>query len=138
MATLQVRVVTPDGSVLDEEVESVVLPAVEGEMEVLPGHIPMIVQVKPGELRVRREGKYYEYAIGEGFAEITGKQVSLATDTAVKESDINEKTVEEAIKRAEEAIRSQALKGEELEATQAVLARSLVQLHLKRRRAPRT
>jgi F-type H+-transporting ATPase subunit epsilon len=107
-------------------------------MEVLPGHIPMMVQVKPGELRVRHDQKYEEFAIGEGFAQISGTQVSLATDGVVKESDIDENTVAEAIKRAEDAIRSQTLKGEELEVTQAALARSLAQLHLKRRRHPRS
>ncbi len=138
MSTLHIRVVTPEGSILDQEAQSIVLPAVEGEMEVLPGHIPMMVQVKPGELRVRREGQYEEFAIGEGFAQISGTQVSLATDLAVKESEIDENTVQAAIKRAEDAIRAQTLKGEELEATQAALARCLVQLNLKRRRHSRS
>jgi F-type H+-transporting ATPase subunit epsilon len=137
MATLTVRVVTPEGSVLNQEAQSVVLPAIEGEMEVLPGHVPMMVQVKPGELRVRQEGQYQEFAIGEGFARISATEVSLATDVAVKESDIDEDAVQAAIKRAEDALRAQTLKGEELEATQAALARSLVQLNLKRRRHPR-
>jgi F-type H+-transporting ATPase subunit epsilon len=138
MSTLHIRVVTPEGSILDQEAQSIVLPAVEGEMEVLPGHIPMMVQVKPGELRIRRNGQYEEFAVGEGFAQISGTQVSLATDLAVRESDIDMSIVEEAIKRAEEAIRAQTLKGEELEAIQAALARSLAQLHLKRRRHSRS
>ena len=137
MPALTVRVVTPEGSVLNQETQSVVLPAIEGEMEVLPGHVPMMVQVKPGELRVRQDGQYLNFAIGEGFARILNTDVSLATDIAVKESDIDEDAVQAAIKRAEDALRAQTLKGEELEATQAALARSLVQLNLKRRRHSR-
>jgi F-type H+-transporting ATPase subunit epsilon len=73
-------------------------------------------------------------AIGEGFAEITADSVGVLTDGAVSEKDIDETVAEAAVKRAEELLKSNTLVGEELEATQAALARSLAQIHVKRRR----
>jgi F-type H+-transporting ATPase subunit epsilon len=81
-----------------------------------------------------QKGKTQVMAIGEGFAEITGESVAVITDGAVNEQEIDEKIAEAAVKRAEELLKSNTLEGEELEATQAALARSLAQINIKRRR----
>jgi F-type H+-transporting ATPase subunit epsilon len=86
-----------------------------------------------GELRIIHKGETQVLAIGEGFAEITGTEVGVLTEGAVNEKEIDEKAAEEAVKRAEDLLKSNTLAGEELEATQASLARSLVQLRVKRR-----
>ena len=100
-ATLRLEIVTPEARAYSDDVELVVLPAVEGEMGVYPQHIPLITQLKPGELVVTKGGKQIALAVGEGFVEVTGEKVSVLVDMALQESEIDEKAVEEAIARAE-------------------------------------
>jgi F-type H+-transporting ATPase subunit epsilon len=133
MATLHLEIVTPEGKTFDDQVEGVTLPAWDGELGVLPGHAAMLTQIKAGHLHYFVKGKAEYLAVGEGFVEITREKVSVLTDLAVKENDIDEKAVEEAIARAKQALTEKGIPGEEEEATRAVLARSIAQLHLKRR-----
>jgi F-type H+-transporting ATPase subunit epsilon len=133
MATLKLEILTPTGQIFSGDVDTVVLPGAEGLMGILPQHEALIAELIAGELQITHNGKVETLAIGEGFAEITGDSVGVLTDGAVSEQDIDEKAAEEAVKRAEELLKSNTLEGEELEATQAALARSLVQINLKRR-----
>ena len=66
-ATLRLEIVTPEARAYSDDVELVVLPAAEGEMGVYPQHIPLITQLKPGELVVTKGGKQIALAVGEGF-----------------------------------------------------------------------
>ncbi|MCE0521627.1 MAG: ATP synthase F1 subunit epsilon [Methylacidiphilales bacterium] len=134
MATLKLEIVTPDAKIFEGDVDSVLLPGVEGEMGILPHHEALVTELMAGELRIDRNGQTEVFAIGEGFAEITGATVGVLTDGAVNEKEIDEKTAEIAVKRAEDLLKSNTLEGEELEATQASLARSLAQIKVKRRR----
>jgi F-type H+-transporting ATPase subunit epsilon len=133
-AKLHLEIVTPEAKVLDMHADFVELPGAEGDMGVYPQHEPTVAELKAGELRVTHDGKIEVMAIGEGFAEITAHHIGIMTDGAVNEKDIDEKKAEEAVKRAEDLLKSNTLKGEELEATQASLARSLAQIKVKRRR----
>ena len=134
MATLKLEILTPDAKIFEGDVDIVHLPGAEGEMDILPQHETGITELAAGELRITYQGKTEILAIGEGFAEITGTSVGVLTDGAVNEKDIDEKVAEAAVKRAEELLKSNTLEGEELEATQASLARSLAQINVKRRR----
>jgi F-type H+-transporting ATPase subunit epsilon len=134
MATLKLEIITPEAQIFQGEVESVHLPGAEGEMDILPQHEMLIAELLPGELRITQKGQTKVLAIAEGFAEITGKSVAILTDGAIHEQEIDEKIAEAAVKRAEELLKSNTLEGEELEATQASLARSLAQINVKRRR----
>jgi F-type H+-transporting ATPase subunit epsilon len=134
MATLHLEIITPDAKVYEGDADFVELPGAEGDMGVFPMHEALITELKAGELKITRQGKVEVLAIGEGFAEITATSIGILTDGAVNEKDIDEKKAEEAVKRAEELLKNSSLKGDELEATQATLARSLVQLRVKRRR----
>jgi len=134
MATLKLEIITPEGKTYEGEVDQVHLPGAEGEMDVLPQHQVEVAELSAGELRITKGNTVEIMAIGEGFAEITGDSVGVLTDGAVNEKDIDEQKAEEAVKRAEELLKSNTLVGEELEATQASLARSLAQVNVKRRR----
>ncbi len=134
MATLKLEIVTPEAKAYSDDVDMVVLPGVEGEMGILPNHAPLLTLLKPGELRVKKAGKELALAVGEGFAEINGTSVSVLTDMAIEESHIDENAVQAAIERAQLALKNKELGSEELAATEAVIAKSLAQLHLKRKR----
>lgn len=137
MASLQLEIVTPEQKVFSGEVHSVVIPTVQGEIQVLPGHDSLMAMLIPGELRIFTGSESKGMAVGEGFVEVTPLKISILSDMAIGEKDIDEEKTQEAVKRAEEALRSKTLVGEELEATSAALARSVAQLHLVRRRKGR-
>jgi F-type H+-transporting ATPase subunit epsilon len=134
MATLKLEIITPEAKIFEGDVDSVLLPGVEGDMGILPQHEALVTELKAGELQIVQNGQTQVLAIGEGFAEVTGQSVGVLTDGAVHEKDIDEQVAEAAVKRAEELLKSNTLQGEELEATQAALARSLAQIHVRRRR----
>ncbi len=133
-ATLRLEIVTPEARAYSDDVELVVLPAVEGEMGVYPQHIPLITQLKPGELVVTKDGKKIHLAVGEGFVEVTGTTVSVLVDMALTEADIDENAAEEAVKRAEARLKEGNIGDEETALVQAAIAKSMAQLHVKRRR----
>ena len=132
MATLKLEIVTPEAVTFSENVEMVTLPGVEGEMGIYPMHVPLMTQIVPGEIAVKRGGQEVLLAVGEGFVEITGESVSVLTDMAITADKIDEAKAEEARKRAEARL-AEKLSDEETAVVQAALANSLAQLHVKRR-----
>ncbi len=132
--TLRLEVVTPLEKAYSDDVQMVVLPGVEGEMGIYPMHIPVMTDIKPGELKIVKDGQESDFAVGEGFAEITPTHVTILTDMAISVSLIDEHAVEAAVARAEAALRqTEALSAEEIATTEANLQKSLIQLKLKRR-----
>lgn len=131
---VRLEIVTPEAKTFSDNVDSVVIPGVEGELGVLPMHAPLMTLLEPGELRVMRNGEETRLAVGEGFVEITQEKIAVLTDMAVKESDIDESAAEAAIRRAEEAMRNERLSDEEQATTKAALMRSLALVKVKRRR----
>ncbi|GAB4164818.1 MAG: F0F1 ATP synthase subunit epsilon [Terrimicrobiaceae bacterium] len=131
---LNLEIVTPDGITFADTVTSVVVPSTEGELGLLPEHVGLVVQLEPGELRVDQNGQEIHLAVGGGFVEIAANKVAVLTDMAIREDDIDESAAEEAMQRAEKAMRERKLEGEEHAAVAASLQRSLAQLKVKRRR----
>jgi F-type H+-transporting ATPase subunit epsilon len=131
--TLRLEIVTPAGTVYSEDVEMVTLPSIAGQMGILPRHVPLIAQMVPGEMIVRKDGRDVFVATGEGLIEITGNRVAILTDLAIQADRIDEAKAEEARQRAEARLREK-LSDEELATVNASLTRSLVQLRIKRRR----
>ena len=64
----------------------VTLPGSEGDLGVYPNHIPLLTTLKPGEVRILKNGQEKFLAVGEGFVEITGSSVSVLTDMALESS----------------------------------------------------
>jgi len=131
--TLRLEIVTPAAVVYSEDVEMVTMPAADGQIGVLPHHVALLTRVVPGEIAVRKNGEQVFLAVGEGLVEITGAQVSIVTDMAVKAKDIDEARAEEARQRAAARLKDK-LADEEVASVSAALARSLAQLKVKRRR----
>ena len=131
-STLKLEIVTPDAKTYSEDVEMVTLPASEGEMGVLPQHVPLMTQIVSGEIIVRKEGRDYFLAVGEGFVEITGERVAIMTDMAIRAENVDEAKAEEARHRAEARL-AEKLDDEEAAMVSAALAHSLAQLKVKRR-----
>src|ERR1044071_1440854 len=131
---IRLEIVTPDAKTYSEEVDMVTLPGVEGEMGIFPMHVPLMTQVVPGEVAVRKDGRDYFLAIGEGFVEITADRVAILTDMAIRAEGIDEAKAEEARRRAEARL-AEKLDDAEAAMVSASLAHSLAQLKVKRRQA---
>ena len=123
-ATLKLEIVTPEAKTYSEDVDMVTLPGVEGEMGIYPQHVPILTQINAGEVVVRKDGRDYFLAVGEGFVEITGERVAILTDMAIRAENIDEAKAEEARKRAEARL-SEKLDDEEAAMVSAALAHSL-------------
>ena len=133
--TLRLEIVTPETTVYSADVDMVTLEGVEGQMGILPEHVRLMTQLVPGEMIVRKDGRDDFLAVGEGLVEITGDRVASVTDMAVRAENIDEAKVEEARQRAAARLREK-LSTAEVASVNASLARSLAQLHVKRRRRP--
>ena len=139
MSQLHLKIVTPEKMIFDEEVNMVTLPSSEGQLGILPHHANLMAKLVPGELRITRpasggkKGNSTEVmAVGGGFLQMADNTLTIMTDLATLEKDIDERAVEEAKKRAEAAL-EQKLSDEEYTETMAILEKSLAQLRIKRR-----
>lgn len=132
---LRLEIVTPEQKTYSDDVDYVVIPGIEGELGVLPQHVPLMTQLVPGELRVTKNGEEIRLAVGEGFVEIGGDKVAVLTDMAVRESDIDDAAAEDAVRRAEAAMRDTKLSDEEHATVKAALQKSLALVRVKRRRS---
>lgn len=131
--TLKLEIVTPSAVVYSEDVSLVALPGRQGDMGIYPNHVPLMTKVAAGEVEVTRDGQKELLAVGEGFAEVTDKRVSILTDMAALEADIDEAKAEEALKAAEDRLKGESLSDEQVIAAEAAAAAALAQLKVKRR-----
>jgi F-type H+-transporting ATPase subunit epsilon len=117
---------------VDEEVAQVNVSTEEGQLGILPNHANLMAQLAPGELIIKKGEKEESMAIGGGFLQIADNVLTVMTDLATYAVDIDERAVEEAKKRAEQAL-TQTLSDEEYAETLVNLEKSLAQLRVKRR-----
>jgi F-type H+-transporting ATPase subunit epsilon len=134
--SLQLEIVTPEKKVFSDEVDSIVIPGIEGDFNILTLHTPLVTIIIPGELTYTKAGASESLAIGEGFIETSADTVSVVVDVALGESEIDENAVEEALKRAQDALADTSEDDENFAALQALIAKSFAQLEFKRRRRP--
>jgi len=131
-ATFKLEIVTPEAKIFSDDVEMITLPGIEGEMGVFPQHVPLMTQVVPGQLVIRRNGQDQLFAVGEGFAEITADRVAILTDLAIDSTDMDDARLQEARKRAEARL-AERYNDEDAARVNAALAQSLAQIRGKRR-----
>jgi F-type H+-transporting ATPase subunit epsilon len=104
---LRLEVVTPYGPVFSDEVDEVVAPGDEGEFGVLPGHVPFITTLKIGILTYKKNGSTGYMFVNTGYAEVKDDRVLILADSAEKAEDIDVERAREALRRAEERLKTQ-------------------------------
>lgn len=103
--TLKFKIVTPEREVFADEVDSISLPTSQGEITVLPNHIPLVSNLVAGELIVRKGPDVTPMAISGGFVEVRkGNEIIVLADTAERFHEIDEARADEARKRAEKLL----------------------------------
>lgn len=131
---LTLEIVTPEARVYSDTIDTVVIPTVQGEIGILPGHLPLLTQVQAGELRVTKGGREERLVVGNGFAQISADTVSILAENAINEEKIDETAVEAALKRAEQALKdAEGLEPAEIERLEGVVRFVVAQLAVKRR-----
>ena len=130
---INLQIVTPEGIAYSDNVEMVGLRSVAGQIGILPNHIRLMTQMLPGEMTLRKDGQVKFLAVGQGLVEVTRDRVAILSDMGVAADTIDEAKAEEARRRAEARLQEK-ISAEEVASVNASLARSLAQLHVKRRR----
>ena len=102
------RIITPDRIFYENRADMVEFNTTEGEIGVLPGHIPMTVIVKPGVLYIHETGEGKKAALHAGFAEILPESVTILAEVIEWPSEINEDRAKSAMERAERRLQNKA------------------------------
>src|SRR2546430_11778721 len=129
-ATLKLEIVTPEEKIYSEDVSMVTLPGSEGELGVYPNHVPVMTTLKPGELRVIKDGRETAMAVGEGFVEIKADVVSVLTDMALEPEKIDIAAAEQAVASAQAAMKEDHT-GAEVAAIQGSFQKAPAQYRVK-------
>lgn len=124
---ITLEVVTPERTVLREQVDSLVVPAAQGYMGVLPGHAPIVAQLTIGVLSYKIDGKEYTAAVSGGFMEVAEDKAVLLADTAELAEEID---VERALRSKERAERRLAERTPDVDVVraEAALRRAMARL----------
>tara|TARA_B100000900_G_scaffold413696_1_gene438303 strand:+ start:4328 stop:4729 length:402 start_codon:yes stop_codon:yes gene_type:complete len=131
---MNIEIVTPEARVHHDTIDAVVIPTTSGEIDILPGHIPIVTKIQAGELIVNKSGRSQSLAISEGFAQCVGDKISILAENAIHIDEIDESAVEEAQKRAENALSTmEKLSDEEVAMLETQIAYARAQILLKQK-----
>ena len=119
--SLQLRIITPERIFYEGEVEMVEFNTTEGQIGVLPGHIPLTVIIKPGILHIYEAEEEKEAALHSGFVEILPERITILAEIVEWPEEIDVTRAEEAKHRAEERLRSRTPETDIMRAETALL-----------------
>ena len=129
---LTLQIVTPDRSVVTEQVDEVEIPGAEGYFGVLPGHTPLLATLKVGELWYRKGAEKTYVSIAFGFAEVLPDRVTILAEVAEPADEIEVARAEAAKRRAEERLAS-PVPDLDFERARLALLKSVVRLQVSTR-----
>jgi F-type H+-transporting ATPase subunit epsilon len=129
---LTLEIVTPERSLVSQQVDEVQLPGSEGYFGVLPGHTPLLATLQVGELWYRIGQEQHHLAVAFGFAEVLPERVTVLAQIAEKPEDIDVPRAEAARKRAEERLSRPPI-DMDFERARIALMKSLIRLQVAAR-----
>jgi F-type H+-transporting ATPase subunit epsilon len=135
---IRFQLITPDKVLYEGDADSVSIPTPQGEITVLPHHIPLISIVSPGSLIVRQGKEEHVFAVSRGVVEIDGSSLRVLADTADRADELQEEAIEQAKKEAEKLLTERRNDVEGFAEATAILERELARLHTIRRNRTRT
>ena len=127
--SLHLEIISPDHTIVSEQVTYVNLPGVNGELGILPGHIPLMAALDIGKLHYQQDSKNYYVFISAGFAEVSNNKVTVLTEAAEKASEIDVARAQAAKERA----KARLLKAEEdidMARAEAAMHRAIIRLNI--------
>lgn len=131
------KIITPRKIVLEQDADAVTVPASDGEITILARHENLFSLLKEGIIKIKRQANEDFLAIGGGYVETNGEEVNILVSKAYHQDEIDRTVTEKAIEDAKKILKSSADEKIRLEAG-ALLRRSLVELKLLKKKAPRS
>lgn len=134
-SVLTVSIVTPDGQIYnDDQVTMLVVNTREGELGILPNHVPVIATLAIDEVRIKHDKAEDVVVVNGGFVEFSDNTATIVADTAENQADIDVARAESAKKRAEATIRKaqQAHDNSELRRAQIHLRRAINRINVSK------
>jgi F-type H+-transporting ATPase subunit epsilon len=130
MAKIKFQIITPERVVYTDEIDQITVNTEDGEITVLPNHIPLVSILKPGELVIKKSDEEKNLAVSGGFLEVRDdNQIIILADTAEKAEEIDIARAQEAVKRAEKTMQEKRHEADvDFVALQSSLDRALVRL----------
>ena len=125
------KIITPDRMFYEGQVSMVEFNTTEGEIGVLPGHIPMTVIVKPGVLVISEEEGVKQAALHSGFAEILPEGVTILAEIVEWPDEIDEHRAEAALERAQERLQNKNA-GTDIARAETALLRAMARIEVLR------
>ena len=134
MKNIKIKIVTPEQTVYEDEVSQATLPTIDGEVTILPDHIPYITALKAGEIILKKGEEIIHLAISGGFIEFNNNILIILADTVERAEEIDLKRAEEAKQRAEE-LQKQRITIDDMEyaKTAALVEKELVRIKVARK-----
>jgi F-type H+-transporting ATPase subunit epsilon len=135
--SLTLEIVTPEKKIYSQEVTNVTIPASEGEICVLEGHVPLLTIVNAGEIIANSDKGTEFLAVDKGFVQVFGDKIAVLTEQAITLEDMDINTIEEAHQRAEEALKEAIEKNinpASIEKLESIARFSIAQKLIKSRR----
>lgn len=130
MSSLHLTIVSQEKELAKVGAQSVSVPGSQGELTILPGHVPLVTRLQPGVIRYDVDGVQRELAVSQGFVTVNvGSEVIVMVDSAMEARDISLAKAEEAIARAKEAVQLSSDQRQRLKA-EAELRFALLQLRI--------
>jgi F-type H+-transporting ATPase subunit epsilon len=127
---LQLDIVTPERRVLSEGVDTTTIPGLNGELGILPGHTPLISQLKTGILTYTQEGKTSQLHVSGGFVEVRDDRVSVLAEIAERPEEIDASQARSIRERVEKQLSAWTGTEEELAQARVDLERAQVRVQL--------
>ena len=127
---LQLEVVTPERRVLSEAVDMTTIPGLNGELGILPGHTPLISQLKTGVLSYTKDGKVFQLHVSGGFIEVRDDHVAVLAEIAERPEEIDAAQARSARERVEKQLSGWTGTEEEMEKARVDLERAQVRVQL--------
>ncbi|MQF69206.1 F0F1 ATP synthase subunit epsilon [SAR202 cluster bacterium AD-804-J14_MRT_500m] len=136
MTTMRLEIITAERVIFSDDVDSVQVPGINGELGILPHHAPLMTMIQPGELAINKNGDLTYLAISGGFLEVMANRVQVLADAAERSDEIDEERAKAAVARAQEAIANRGADGD-LQRALTQLRRAQTRLGVSRRRRPK-
>ncbi|MCH2180627.1 MAG: ATP synthase F1 subunit epsilon [Mariniblastus sp.] len=125
--SLQIVVVTPERTTLDQQVDSVIVPSFDGERGIYNGHAPLVERLGPGELRTVSGDQVSRYYVDGGFVQVSADVVSVLTGRSIPAGEIDLSAAKQDLETAE---REPANNTELMELKQKAIAQAKAQIRM--------
>lgn len=127
---LSCSIVTPEKIIFEGDIDMLIAPGTEGELGILPLHIPLVTTLEIGELRLKYNDKLDSIAIDGGFLEVREDKVTILSESAIIASEIDVEVARKMAQKAEAALSSSEEKSTEFEKAKHDLERALNRLRI--------